>query len=67
MIDAVVGLVRDALRARRGPRGRFGRSHPVAPVNLRRTPHRLDTANSVTICAVFLLRPRYRTFRHQAS
>ena len=34
--------------------------HPVV-TSWRRAIHRLDSANSVTICAVFFFRPRYRT------
>ena len=43
--------------ALRGPQGRCRRTHPEVPINCRRAIHRLDSANSVTICAVFFTRP----------
>ena len=36
----------------------FRRTHACAPINWRRTIHKLDSANSVTSWAVFFLRPR---------
>ena len=37
----------------------FGRTHPrISCSNVRRTIHRLDSANSVCSCAVFLASPR---------
>ena len=41
------------------PFGRCGRTHPRAPCkSVRRTIHRLESANSVCSCAVFLAKPR---------
>lgn len=41
------------------PFGRCGRTHPRAPCKSgRRTIHRLESANSVCSCAVFLAKPR---------
>ena len=36
----------------------FRRTHPLAPINWLRTIQRLDSANSVTSCAVFFFKPR---------
>ena len=36
----------------------LGRTHPCAPINLPRTIHKFDSANSVTSWAVFFFKPR---------
>lgn len=36
----------------------FWRTHAPAPINLPRTIHRLDSANSMKSCAVFFFKPR---------
>jgi transposase len=49
----------DALRK---PHAVFGRTTPNIAINCLRAIHRFDSANSVTTCAVFLAKPRNRTF-----
>ncbi len=36
----------------------FGRTHATDSINFPRPIHKLDSANSVTSCAVFFLKPR---------
>ena len=41
-----------------GPLAVCGRTHASAPIKVRRTIHKFDSANSVCSCAVFLASPR---------
>jgi len=56
------GDVQRCPRVRLEPRGAHlgheARTHPFASINCSLAIHRFDSANSVTICAVFFTKPR---------
>ena len=56
MLGQVCGCAHRALH--NAPFARCERIHPLTSSNCRRAIHRFDSANSVTICAVFFAKPR---------